>query len=400
MNSFHNFYLYEGLLSFISKLFKRTLSKLKFGGKVSMKIPTSHITEDTNITASSIGYYAEWCVIRELSDILPKMLPHATVEVDQRWPGKIEYWEKKIIDSTRAAAQNAKNRADATSRPLAESIAKDILAAEDSKFFKKVTITHSGGSAVSMKKGGDDAAKADLVVDVEKMNEAEASRIISASLKSTTGFVTYLSSGTAAVINALIFDEKFKGRKNDLWLELMKEIKKVPDLAKDVEAVYNKWHKAYVTPRGTPKVKLSKDEKTTIANELGQIVFDRVFNYYYKKDHKRINSNLLKILGIDGADDVYQSIYVENKKTDDDIYIISSKSSSHYKSLYEKLRNDFEIVFTKPVGKNGRVVRTWNLEIKDNNGDVFWSQKIENQGGDQWKFIHYPKDTIKQFIGK
>ena len=83
------------------------------------------------------------------------------------------------------------------------------------------------------------------------------------------------------------------------------------------------------------------DEKVYI--EVRNILID-IFENVYRKNKTEINNNMLKLLGFDGADDMYLAVQTDAGKP---IEVLSSRSSKEFQSILKKLTEDFDIKFDK-----------------------------------------------------
>jgi hypothetical protein len=69
-----------------------------------------------------------------------------------------------------------------------------------------------------------------------------------------------------------------------------------------------------------------------------------VFKKRYKKDKAQINKNMLKMMGLDGEDNVYLAVQNQNKEKT--METMSSRTSKSFEKLLDQLRDNLTISFT------------------------------------------------------
>ena len=87
-----------------------------------------------------------------------------------------------------------------------------------------------------------------------------------------------------------------------------------------------------------------KSKQKTIRNGILLSIFEEA----YKKDKSGINERIIKTLGLDGADDVYMAIGTDLNN----MKVVSSRSSTAFKKLYDAVKRDFTVKFVIPEDEN------------------------------------------------
>lgn len=399
--------------SFFFNAFNK-LTNIKFGQ--TKEISISVATSLNEVKVSSVGYYHEWLIMKELFDrfsemktpfivIFPQkdLISSKVLEAKQKYsveiPKKQPADKDKFLDAVVRSENSAPN--------LAKKMIEDILSMEDVMFIEEIIVEHVGGVGLG-KSGGEEGGKADIKISAKKMNEAKANAVINASIKiAIGGWITLLTTNSFGLVNKLFYPNEKWERGAKAINNLHANIKSIPELNKKYEAfVEAEKNRATLSKqKGLAKKNNDKDlvsttEKEMIQyiNKLGDFIYGDLFEYYYAKNKKEVNKNFLKALGLDQADSVYYTLVQEKTKSEPEThYYMSSKTSISYKELYGNLMEDFTISFGgSPRGEKSA---TRHIILKDAKGTVFWNSPIQFQqsGSGSWKlFMQDFQEIVKK----
>lgn len=398
----------EGIFSTILEWFKSKINSLfKSLGFGETKYVTIQIPSIMNeVKVSSVGYYHEWLILQALRDMFASTetpykvsFPQAN-EIDTRVQEARKRYAETIPSEQpkdREKFLDAVQRSERSAPMLAEKILQDIAASEDIIFIDEIIIKHVGAEGLGTGGSGGGGGKADIRVSARKKDESSVYHLINASIKiAVGGFVTLLTTGSPALINKIFFPSQTWGTGAAAWDDLRNAIMQLPEMKADYDVfMANEAKRAELSlAKTTAKEMGDKDtakrieqEMITHINEIGDFIYNKLFNQIYPKHKEEINKNFLIALGLDNADSVYYTfVQAKTAKMPETHYYMSSKTSPTYKELYDKLEGQFTLSFVKS-GKSTSATR--QIVMFDANGVVFWRSPIQFQqsGTGTWKLF-------------
>jgi hypothetical protein len=200
--------------------------------------------------------------------------------------------------------------------------------------------------------------KEDIKVTVYKKNTDEVQDLIKASLKlykTASGVNVYNATFASYLITVLTglpaTDEK-TGKSITGERAIKSFLKEYPQYADDIQQVTEitkQWAKIKtdLKKKGDPNYRKTANDFITKHRgyqKMRDLLFKKMFNYFYAQDKAGINERILHRLGLDGADDIYLLIGTEAQK----MTAVSSRTSEKFSDIYAKLKAGFNIRFQLP----------------------------------------------------
>lgn len=338
----------RGLNKFVTFI-KNTLGKLKFG--MSKKINISSFVsknlkegDDNFDLTSRIGYYHEHCVAYDMANKLRRIgfsvkNPEGSLFQRREFEkAKIDKNRHKFKPAQRKNINKELKRAEDGSLLVSEKIIEDIKKIDD-VLLMEFEIVHTGVSAMGV-------GKKDVELIVRKKDTEEVIDSVKASLKAYKKPSINLANKTfASYINGVLFPKTdLKGK---AFLEkFMKDNPQYTKLVSQMSFYSDEWKKNKKTNGRQYANKVMNNQKgfQTIRNGILLSIFEEA----YKKDKSGINERIIKTLGLDGADDVYMAIGTDLNN----MKVVSSRSSTAFKKLYDAVKRDFTVKFVIPEDEN------------------------------------------------
>lgn len=336
-------------------MIKRTLGKLGFGQrtKISLNFATggrqlNEAAKDKLDLKSRMGYYSEFCTALELAKIIDgaganlvgMSLRDLETHRNNYKKDKLMCRECDFGRDTKKVPAEAKRMED-SGVGLAKSIWNDITQnATDLQVTDfEVVLTGESGKGVT---------KADIELFAYKKNTREVVDHIEASLKAYKDWNINVSNSTFTswVINLLAPD--IGGFQTKATVEskvtefikrfgLEKQMRRIQELQSGEQSPA----KLKKTIGREAAKKMVDDEGVYM--EVRNLMID-VFEKNYNKRKAEINENFMKLLGFDGADDLYLAV---QKKAGGDVAVLSSRTSKGFNEILESMKKDFDIEFEK-----------------------------------------------------
>ena len=366
--------LFSGFISFIRSAFNKVVnafksafraiaSKLGFGQTITMKISTglNEAVEASEDSKSRLGYYSEYVCGVELAKLIESRglnLPSSSSSSSlNRVRQNFVNNKLKTLSDFKKLGSQIKRMEDA-GKAMADKIFSDMLTETADLKVTQFDITLTGDSL----KG---EGKADIILRARKKSKNEIVAEIAASLKAyqksrinlanntLISFFTNLTGDKNFTSKALeksqdiIFDSMLKAAMKDG----MSKAKATEFLAK--KSLNAKEKKMFSKYKDYGR-KVSKESQTNTAK-----IIVNEFNAIYKKNKQKINTNLIKQIGMDGEDDFYAAIG-EGKK----MRVISSKQSADMKKFISDIRNKaLTITMVPNPGASGKASVTVTLSV-------------------------------------
>ena len=363
--------LFDGFVNFIRKAyngivngFKKAFSALtnvKMGSikrvKVGSMIKEEEVKQDSK---SRLGYYSEYVCGQALAELIESKglnLP-GTQSSKVFAKAKKAFHDNKLktLTNYKSLASEIQRMEDG-GKAMAESIFSDMLAETADLKITNFDIQLTGDSL----KG---ESKADIVLSARKKDKGAVVKEIAASLKAYKSSSINLANSTLlSLFASLTKDKNFTSKALEkaqkvIYDTMLKAASKDLGKSKAVALLTNKIRNANEKKLFKKYKDIGrKASKETQTNTAGIIV--KEFNAVYKKNKKKINENLLELIGMDGSDDFYASIG-EGKK----MRVLSSRQSPELQKFLQEVRSKFlTIVMTPKPGKAGRASITVDLMI-------------------------------------
>jgi hypothetical protein len=248
---------------------------------------------------------------------------------------KFKEGEKQVLDEMR--------RAEDGSEVMAKKMWDEIVDTKDLKLID-VHIELTGKEAAGV-------GKEDVKITIKKKDTDDVEDMIKASLKlykSPSGVNVYNSTFASYLMTVITGDDDaVVGRK-----AVKKFLEAYPQFTDEVEEVLEvteKWTKikTELKKNKDPDYRKKANEYST-ANRgyqrMRDLLFKRIFAFFYATDKEKINERILKRLGLDGADDVYLLVGTEKQR----MIAVSSRTSEEFKRLYDNLKRGFNIRYDIP----------------------------------------------------
>lgn len=340
---------------FIGTKIKRAMSTLSFGSQV--KISLNYATQGKSLNEavdkldlkSRMGYYSEFCTAYELSKIISNAGGNMRgLTKQQLLKHRNDYKANKLLCNNcefgapkPKVVQEAKRMED-SGIGLAKSIWSDIKQnATDLQVTEfEVKLTGESGKGIT---------KADIELIAYKKSTNKVIDHIEASLKAYKDWNINVSNSTFTswVINLLAPDIggfQTKSTVNAKVTEFVKRYgyeKQMKEIAK-----YQKFGPSIKRDADRATAKKAVDDEQVYIKVRNLMI--EVFEKNYKKRKKEINENFMKLLGFDGADDLYLAV---QKKKGGEVAVLSSRTSKGFNQILDSMKEDFDIVFEKSNDK-------------------------------------------------
>jgi hypothetical protein len=327
---------------------------------------------------SIIGYYSEYCTAWKLA----YGLEYNGVEVKTNTPQGLRQYSddylKYIRDNitkfkgTAAKVEQEIQRAEDASEVLAKKIWDEIVTAHDLKLIE-VNIDLTGKVAAG-------EGKEDVLITIRKKSEQEVIELIKASLKTykTSSGVNVYNSTFASYLVTLVTNKEDVGNGKKAIAAFVNDH---PEFAQDIEsvlAVTSKWTEIKNAAKKAGDVDYREKANQYITQNRGyqqmrDLLFKKIFTYFYERDKEAINERVLKRLGLDGADDIYAVIGTEKSR----MVAISSRTSPEFKKFYDNLKRGFTVRYDIPdnpdivscmlvlVDQDGEDIAKFNIGFKE-----------------------------------
>jgi len=388
---------FEFIKSKISQVFgyiANIFNKIGFGQRVEINLGdalgTQSVQEDgergstkelADLT-SVIGYYNEYCVAYRLANLLEASGVNIRPMTDQQLKIIANNYKKRILQNvnnfkkTPQQVQAELQRVEDGSEVMAKKLYEEVSQANDLKLID-VGIELTGESA----KG---AAKEDIKVVIYKKGTEKTKDVIKASLKIYKGTSINMANLTfpSYLVN-IITNTPDTGGGDKSVAAFLEKYPEYADEMKKIVDVTKKWK----------ELKKTKDRESANAyvtkikgyQQMRGLLFNKIFNDFYKKDKKAINERVLRQVGLDGADEVYMLIGADKKN----MVAVSSRTSPEFKKLYESLKAEFNIRFTNPDSANCKMI------IESGEGEPLASFTIAFKEGATMPHFWDTKDIVK-----
>ena len=354
------------LISYFSKVF----SKLQFGQKVEIDLAdylsssssSSSLDEAKkkdrevfNLTAM-IGYYNEYCVGWKLAYGLEHNGIKIKTNVSEGLKQFADDYRSYIVDNILKFKPNTPEqvfaelkRAEEGGEIMAKKIWDEI---RDDHDFKLIEVDiHLTGSIVDKDAPRSEKGKEDVKITIRKLDTEEVLEEIKASLKlykSSSGVNIYNATFASYLMTVITGTEKPATGKKAIEAFL----KDAPQFREDIETVLSVTEK-WLTIKNDAKKNNDPDYRKKANQYITQnrgyqqmrdLLFNKIFKYYYAIDKAGINNRILKRLGLDGADDVYLLVGSDREK----MIAVSSRTSEAFKHVYEEFKKEFNVRFEFP----------------------------------------------------
>jgi hypothetical protein len=342
---------------------RSAFSSLSFGKKISVKISIPMSVDEDIDLKSRLGYLAEYACASSLSALIESKGINLTERSNQKKLNAEFLSRKKKIKSL-GAPEDEIERMVSAGEVIAKQILEDVILKEEDLLFLTFDINLTGDS-------GKGVTKADLVLTVTKDSENVVIDKIEASLKAYKSSSINLSNSTfISLIKTLFYDsgDDISGSTEKFILRFAKDYGSEDDLRK----LY-----AHQNIIGTEMKKgKSKEEARVKAKKThGEVIeiMTRIFDRYYPKNKKVMNTRILRMLGFDGSDDFYAAIGKAGKQK-----IISSRKSKELQLMMDQLSKNFILTMTRNGDTNnayivfksskGEIITKANITFADTGG--------------------------------
>jgi len=336
---------------------RKALGKLSFGKTTKVKLnylsngkSLNEKTEKVDLK-SRMGYYSEFCTAYELSLVVDTNGGSLVGNSPSFLKNHRDTYKKNKLLGIEFPKTTAKKldaeilRQEDSGKAIAIQLWKDIKTSTEDLGFVDFEIVLTGES-------GKGITKADIEFIARKKGTKEVIDHIEASLKAYKGWSINVSNSTFTSWLINLVDPDIGGFSNKGSVDKkVGQFIKAHGLEKEMRQI-----QAYQSGEDSP-AKLKK----TIGREKAKAIIDdegiyikvrnlmiKVFESEYKKRKSEINSNFVKLLGFDGADDLYLAVQT---KSGGKVDVMSSRTSEAFNKILESLQNDFDIVFEKDDSK-------------------------------------------------
>jgi hypothetical protein len=358
----HEWSLRTMFASVLDKI-RSAFSSLSFGKKISVKISIPMSVDEDIDLKSRLGYLAEYACASSLSALIESKGMNLSERSNQKKLNAEFLSRKKKIKSL-GAPEDEIERMVSAGKVIAKQILEDVILKEEDLLFLTFDINLTGDS-------GKGVTKADLVLTVTKDSENVVIDKIEASLKAYKSSSINLSNSTfISLIKTLFYDsgDDISGSTEKFILRFAKDYGSEDDLRK----LY-----AHQNIIGTEMKKgKSKEEARVKAKKThGEVIeiMTRIFDRYYPKNKKVMNTRILRMLGFDGSDDFYAAIGKAGKQK-----IISSRKSKELQLMMNQLSKNFTLTMTRNGDTNnayivfkspkGEIITRANITFADTGG--------------------------------
>lgn len=349
----------KNLFNSIVERVRNAINSLSFGEKISVKINMNMLKEDKIDMKSRLGYYSEYVTGYELSKLIENAGGNLTTERSkpsvlkgQMLQKKKELTSAKLTDKDKKSLPGEMIRMESAGAALASQIFQDMILNGNDYNALQFDIHLTGVEEKGI-------SKSDLILTSGKMNKREIVDRISASLKAYKTPSINLSNNTyISLVKNLFYDEP----------DIKSFGKDIPEFIRNFVAKYGSkedLNKLYAL-QTIIKTKLQAGEtsknardysKTTHPDVINLLV--KLFNKYYEENKTDVNRRILKILGLDSADDFYAAIGQKKQK------VISSRKSKEMREVLAQLQNDFTLHLER-----NKATKNISISFKSPNGEV------------------------------
>jgi hypothetical protein len=254
-------------------------------------------------------------------------------------------------------------RAEDGSEIMAKKMWDEIVDTKDLKLID-VTINITGKEAAGQ-------GKEDIVVIIKKKDTEEIEDMIKASLKlyKTPSGVNVYNSTFASYLISVVTDKADAGTGKKAIKEFLTAYPEFKDEVAEVLAITEEWTKIKTSLKKEKNPQYREKANEFITRNRGyqkmrDLLFKRIFAYFYATDKEKINERVLHRLGLDGADDVYLLVGTERQK----MVAVSSRTSDEFKRLYENLKRGFTLRYDIPA--DPEIVACYLVIVSEEGEDI------------------------------
>ena len=372
--------LKAGVQRFFTSI-SRMIPKIGFGQKVEFKLgdylnapqslneaPKNADREVFDLT-SMIGYINEYAVAWKLAYGLEHNGVNVKTNVQDGLRAHYDNYKSYMLDNIlkfkegEAKVLSEIQRAEDGSEIMAKKMWDEIVDTKDLKLID-VTINITGKEAAGQ-------GKEDIVVIIKKKDTEEIEDMIKASLKlyKTPSGVNVYNSTFASYLISVVTDKADAGTGKKAIKEFLTAYPEFKDEVAEVLAITDEWTKIKTSlkKQNDPGYREKANEFITQNRgyqKMRDLLFKRIFAYFYATDKEKINERVLHRLGLDGADDVYLLVGTERQK----MTAVSSRTSDEFKRLYENLRKDFTLRYDIPA--DPEIVACYLVIVSEEGEDI------------------------------
>jgi hypothetical protein len=372
--------LKAGVQRFFTSI-SRMIPKIGFGQKVEFKLgdylnapqslneaPKNADREVFDLT-SMIGYINEYAVAWKLAYGLEHNGVNVKTNVQDGLRAHYDNYKSYMLDNIlkfkegEAKVLSEIQRAEDGSEIMAKKMWDEIVDTKDLKLID-VTINITGKEAAGQ-------GKEDIVVIIKKKDTEEIEDMIKASMKlyKTPSGVNVYNSTFASYLISVVTDKADAGTGKKAIKEFLTAYPEFKDEVAEVLAITDEWTKIKTSlkKQNDPGYREKANEFITQNRgyqKMRDLLFKRIFAYFYATDKEKINERVLHRLGLDGADDVYLLVGTERQK----MTAVSSRTSDEFKRLYENLRKDFTLRYDIPA--DPEIVACYLVIVSEEGEDI------------------------------
>jgi hypothetical protein len=353
--------IFDLLKSGVQRFFNsiaRMIPRIDFGQKAQFKLgdylnnpqPLGEAKErDVFNLTSMIGYINEYAVAWKLAYGLEHNGVLVNTNVQDGLKTHYDNYKSYMLDNIlkfkegEAKVLAEIQRAEDGSEIMAKKMWDEIVDTKDLKLIE-VTINLTGKEAAGQ-------GKEDIVVIIKKKGTDEVEDMIKASLKlyKTPSGVNVYNSTFASYLISVVTDKSDAGTGKKAIKEFLTAYPQFQDEVAEVLAITDEWTKIKTSLKKEKNPQYREKANEFITQNRGyqkmrDLLFKRIFAYFYATDKEKINERVLHRLGLDGADDVYLLVGTERQK----MTAVSSRTSEEFKKLYENLRRGFNLRYDLP----------------------------------------------------
>lgn len=389
----------------------RMIPKIGFGQKVEFKLGDYLNTEQSlreakadkstrevfNLT-SMIGYINEYAVAWKLAYGLEYNGVNVKTNVQDGLKSHYDAYKSYMLDNIlkfkegEAKVLSEIQRAEDGSEIMAKKMWDEIVDAYDLKLVD-VTINLTGKEAAGM-------GKEDIVVIIKKKDTEEVEDMIKASLKlyKTPSGVNVYNSTFASYLISVVTDKSDAGTGKKAVKEFLSSYPEFADEVNEVLEITDEWTKIKTKLKNEKNPEYREKANEFITQNRGyqkmrDLLFKRIFAYFYATDKEKINERVLHRLGLDGADDVYLLVGTERQK----MTAVSSRTSEEFKRLYENLKKGFNLRYEIPA--DPEIVACY-LIIDSEEGEQLAKFTVSFKEGATFPHMWNMKDIVDDARGK
>lgn len=359
----------------------RMIPKIGFGQKVEFKLgdylntaqslneaPKNADREVFNLT-SMIGYINEYAVAWKLAYGLEHNGVNVKTNVQDGLRAHYDNYKSYMLDNIlkfkegEAKVLSEIQRAEDGSEIMAKKMWDEIVDTKDLKLID-VTINITGKEAAGL-------GKEDIVVIIKKKDTEEIEDMIKASLKlyKTPSGVNVYNSTFASYLISVVTDKSDAGTGKKAIKEFLTAYPEFKDEVEEVLEITEEWTKIKTSlkKQNDPGYREKANEFITQNRgyqKMRDLLFKRIFAYFYATDKEKINERVLHRLGLDGADDVYLLVGTERQK----MVAVSSRTSDEFKRLYENLKRGFTLRYDIPA--DPEIVACYLVIVSEEGEDI------------------------------